>query len=1168
MPITKPTLSKLVVSSIDSGKVKTTSSTASIVTSVPVPVKSSVPKSTGSLSKVIRKKITSAKVATELYDKSVSAYDFSESIYDFEITGSGATSAYPSVVASLPFNSFYKSGELTNFGYLYEIQNELRDASVIRANELVENYIKAFPVASASLSGIKKENIAKYNTLLVNIPQILNAKEQLLASTELPIYTDESIEAVNDLSSTTPADSSPRGASKIRTDLPASSTKTSSTKGMGGNLTVPFIDDDIQKYKDTTNIIEKLSESLLGINVPQQLNTTRQYQLLKAAISQLNEGLNFVNIEDNRFYGSPYTSLAPLQISPISQVTSEKIISDPDFIFAKKTLEDAALIMENGYLPPDKYSKSTKDNFLNDLSRTGLFYAGRISRDASGAFLVPSGSSTANFYDEPTFLFSSDVVDESMLPVLSLKSDFYQESFINQIAPVLASEITDAITSFSDLPSSIDPYEDSNVDTSATADDDIRFVSKLNNGNRIFLFDNSVVSQLEEGSKTIASTILLNVDQITQLKKDIDLVSSNLRNFVNKRKQQISNQCALTLLKIFYTKIQSYLIDVLPLAETDTFAALRTVFFINAASNHFTAARLYRLIYENDNEITNVIASGLSYKKTLDGNETRNMLGNIRSTTSSLSSSGLFDGSLITGIGSLSKPDFRNKVKCSSDIFGTAYKTFLRVDRVTETTKFPLDYLFTSTCEYQTIFQSAIKDVLEVYPSIKTNSKLIKKIKFSFYTMFLYFIKKLAIKNAEANVDFGYTATRNAKFDVQLESVYFLADCLSEAINNITPDTMKFSYFEKQFSYTFDPGSISINLGKRSLFNPARSPVKYSLQITQDIKSLIAYQLTVLKTQSNILTSLISILQTLTAFYGGDEKKALNLLKRYSTLESIVEMLYQTSRNLSFIPGTSISVNATRSENYRSIVKMAFKNYIPKKDNLFIYLVGIPYGHLDRLRRAQDDQIYRFGCTLFGDSSVLDEEEDNKIDYDFKYLESARVAFPKSSGPFNSLIANLYDNYSSTRLAENMQDDEIAYLEINDSFTSLDSLSRKDATPKNQAVDFPSIVVQAALQSYVEDLYGLYPRFSSYKGVLAASYPEERYADEVLRNSNIGVETEEDKVLYHRLRSCIMMHDLFVTSKMIDQIESSPVFDKIVYILADGNKFEDIITQIYGKLEV
>lgn len=1125
-------------------------------------------------------------------------FEFDSTIYDTEITGSGVTSAYPLILGTLPFKNLYESDKLSNFGHLYEIQNELRDASAIKANDLVQKYLVSFPAVSASLETIKNENLKKYNFLVESIPQLFSLKEALLQSTEITAISEQNLKLIDDATSTTPADSSPLDVSRTRivSETPSfdtepfgksigsdssiiskkgsgkSSTDSSSAVGKGGNLSIEFVDDDIPKYENDPDILTTLTARLLGINRPDQQKTTRHYQLLKAALSQILEGRRFDNVEDNKFYGSPYASLKRFQISPIAQVTSERIVAYPGFLFAKKTLEDAASIIDNNYLPTSNYEKSTGRSFLLDLERSGLYYAGQINRSSTGQFSIVESASTkttGNFVNQELTYIRESSTSNKFLPVIGLKNDFYTSDFINQIVPALASEISQ-ILSPAILPASINPYEVNEVDTSSTSNDDVRFVSPNRNGQNIYLFDNDITNSIAAGAQPITTAILYDIEDLKLLREDIDNVINSLKKFAEDKKQLISNQCSLTLLSVFYKQIQSFITTSILRKETgdvekDFFSAVRMIMFYLASKDQFAAARLYRLIFDNKNEITHMIARGESYlTPTSLSIETiiENTLGFATLSSTSSTSSGTVPGALITN-------NSGTKInKREVDILGTAFEGYTS-EGFYDAVSF-VKGIYDAAGSFQTICLDAIDQIISIYPGIKDNSKLISKIRFGFFTMLLYYVKKISIAGNPLllSVDFPGEAkkpTVKVALQWQKSSAMFLADCLNEPFKTISVDQMIFTHFDANVGSS--PTSFQLSAGGAAFYNPARSAVKTILRITEDIKGLISYQTTILRAQSKTLISLISLVEKLIILYNGDKEKARNLLIRYSSLESIIEMLYQTTRNQTFIPGTLISANITRSENYRSIIKMVFKNILPQTDNAVIGLVGIPYGHLERLRFPKEDNSYYYNCSLYGDVDDIDDTT-NFINYDFTFLKTSESIRSFEPGPYNSLFAAIYDDFNSSRIVENYSDDSITLMKISEDRKQLNNITKSQLSLSEIQIDLQERLVQSALQSFVEDIYGLYPRYASTKGVMMSSYPEEQIADSVLTFNNVKNTTDEERLIYSRLKSVIMMHQLFMTSKMVDQIEASPLFDKILYVLIDGNKFKDIISEFYTLVEV
>jgi hypothetical protein len=1137
---------------------------------------------------------------TSVVEESIPVYEYDSTVYDTEITGSGATSAYPIILATMPFKNLYKSGELTNFGQLYEIQNELRDITVEKADQLVSNYLQSYPNISASLEQTYNENLGKYNELIKVLPQVYRLKESLISTADITSLTLQQLDSVNDLASTTAADFAPSSKTSTRTSktkFSSTSTVTSTLSSGGGNLSLGFSDDDVQKYDNDSDVVTRLTEKLLGVNRPTQLKTTRQYQLLKAALAQCVEGRSFSDVEDDGDYVSPYESLKTYDIATIYNITSKKIKPIKGFYFAKKTLDDAADILVNKYLPTKDYPTSYA--FLTDLSNSGLFYQARLDKNRSGVYSVPeSATSVGNFFNRETYLYGLETIPNvpaplsalKTLPVLSLNNDYYVAEFIDQIIPTLAAEIASLVESFPTLPPSIDPYTQTAVDVPSTQNDDIRLIAVSDDGQKIFLFDNDLSDRVGTYASPLSTVMLFDIDKIQKMKGDIDSIRLSLQSMVEKRKQLISNQCALTITSIFYKKLYNFFatsilgrstaLDSATDADTafeavaeytaavksEAYSALSIIMFARASIDQFAAARLYRIIFDNENEITHLIDQGEAYDT--EDASIYNFIEDLLTTPDGRDTDISYDlrGDLLTG---RSDKDNRSAI-FGKDVFNTGFTGKKEQTFEKEDARNIIKELYSKESIFNTVCRSAVDEIISQYPSISSNPKIVSKIRFGFFHMLLYYVRKLKIRATAIAKSNSKTAGAENTFDIsvslewQKEGALFIADSFDESLRKSAAKDLSFTNFRKEIGDF--PSPDQIQAGSEEFFRRIRGHVKYSLQITQDIKALVAYQLTVLNAQSNVITSLTATLNKVTDLYSGNKTKASQILSRYGTVESITEILYQANRNLSLIPGTSITTSATRSQNYRSIVKMAFKNYIPKKDNFLLCLVGVPYGHLERLRLAQTDRIYYYGCDVFADSSQSDVQ--NKVDYDFPYYAVSTAARPNTAGPYLSTIANLYDDVLSTRIAEKMGDGAISIMRLSDVGVTLDVLSRDEANPKTQVVDFPATIVQSALQSYVEDIYGLYPRYASTKGKRLDSYPEESTADAVLQFNNIENKTDEQKLIYARLKSTIMMHRLFMTTKMVDDLEASPLFDKIHYVLIDGNNFKDIISEFYTKVEV
>ena len=1128
-----------------------------------------------------------------------SIYEYDSSFYDSEITGSGITSAYPEIIGTLPFTNFFSKGKETNLGILYDMQNDLRDSTIASANEIVKKYYEIKPSTSASLAAIRDQNLTKYNQVVASVPQIFRSKELIVQATNLgpselqSLLVGQSIATTSAESQGIPSENSIAPSLDVETifstgignsvsagsvldSIKASITFNSAgsvidnnqSTGILGNATVEFTDEDIKKYDSNPDIVNSLTKRFLGDGRNQQAKTTSQYQLLKAVLAQLTEGRKFDSIDTEAGYSSPYADLQYQKISPISDFLANSITMNPGMYFAKNTIGTAASIASNGYL-------STSGNYadLYTLSEKGILYyailgfsteglaAGQVSAtvDGQNPFPLPVGGPTYVYgYDSENVEITPDI------PVIAIDNNYLRSDFISQIPLYLASRIVETQVSLPALPASIDPTESQTISVKSTLQDSLRFVSQNQRGEIIYLFDDYLNGSIKNTATAISTAILEDPDNLVTLKSDIDSIVSSLDSFSSNRKFQLSNQCALTIASVMYKHIGSFFSNsVLNASNDSTYSAMRICMFLAASHSTYAAARLLRLITNDGIEILNLVGLGQALSRVIEEDgEISDKIKSILEGPGESTSAG--DSKLVN----VPLKWTQNSIESSDTV------NFEKSGE--ETVEKFLEYLYDPSGSFAVI-QNLINELSDYYPGILSDKKLEYEVRISAFCILLYLFRKLDIKSGYLTLSTSEnsdpeTGKSLLSYDLRLrwskKDTAFIADCLSEALNNISVENMSFSQFSTVAGAA--PTDDEKEKGQEYFFNSIRSPIKAALQASQDAKSIISYQRTVLSTQSSLISKIKSLYDSLVQIYNGDTQKAKKLIGRYSSLESVTELLYRSNRYQTLIPGTEISSMSTRSSNYRSIVKTVFKSKIPKKDNLSICIVGIPYGLLERMRFTQDEKVYYFGTSAYAGSSRSFDENSPQVDFDFGFIKNSNTIRPNLGGPYCSLVPELYDDFSSTANITSVDDDSISFFQISNTGDSLEIKKRSDSSSNVRSIDIPAILNQAALQSYVEDVYGLYPRYASYKEDISSQiYPESAYADNLLKEMGYKSEGSDDEILlYYRLKSAIMLHKDFMTSMMLKELEASPLFDKIIYLVVDGNNFEDIINDFFVKVEV
>lgn len=1122
-------------------------------------------------------------------------YSYESTTYDSQITGSGFTSAYLDTLAVLPMKNLFSYGStgISNTGVIFRLQNQIKDATIAQADKIVSSYYASFPAASSSLQSIKESNLSKYNYLLSSLSSLLAARQSLLEVNESLKPDSESVDAV---------------ISQIETGA----------DNHAPFYSVEYVDDDITKYDNGKSVEASLSERLLGDSSDNPLNeqarTTRQYQIVKAAIAQAQEGTRFdaASLENSSADGSPYQNLSYQEVAPISKYLASNITPSYEYQNAKISLDVASRFIDNNYLPysgsvldsnQDVVEQYFKDRFLcvagaMSLTTTGITSTsvtptleGEITNapglgdtitvnesfaftSRANAWRVVSSLSNPDFYVENNIQSYDRIATfgrtnvSTDLPSVGLYIEDLSQGFINQIPIVLANDIMNATytpDSFYSLPDYINPEYDSSYSTAETATiDSYKYgLAIAPAGKNYFLLDESLKNHTEYSGENVGALLQLSYSNLTNATLRLLYRNTGLNSLLSYQGHVFSSNCALKIIQIFYKNIGQFFSNTILNPENDDeYSAIRVATLILAAQDGFALGRLFRACEDRENTLIGRAFSGESI--TTD---------DIEGLYKFWEAQPYFDHPLTTQ-NSIVLYDYRTVGEKSISSGGTENLTKSDYSWAINSTEADFwQNLAGNGTGFFDLPNNVATEISEKFPAISSNSLLLKKIKFAFFVMLAYYIRKMKVTLASSA---HLTSDTNritflGKITWYPADAAFIADCFSEAFTVTSADDLAFSSFNSIVGAPPTSDQIS---AMSSIFAEIRSPIKHSLQVGRDLVSAFSYQRYILNNLYTNLANVANIIKDLADnVYGGDTDKSNQVISRYQSLESIGEALYRSSRYQSLIPGTGITTIATRSKNYRSIVEATFRDLIPAAsseafENYKICVVAIPYGHLERIRLDQGARTYYLSLKAIADNISLETDEEVQIDYQFPFITNLSSYRPEVPGPYNSRILAVYDDFSDTSRVATVNNSAIKIYSVSKDGLSAGVTSRGSSDEETKNIDFPAALVQAALQSYVEDVYGLYPRYASTKSPLRTDpYPEESTADSALSFAGISDSSTQGTLIYSRLKSAIMMHQDFVTTAMFEELEASPLFDRIFYVLIDGNEFPEIINQFYVKLE-
>ena len=1071
-------------------------------------------------------------------------FNYTAAVYDTEITSSGFTSAYPVIIGHMPLNNLYSSGKETNYGVIYDIQSTIKSASIAQANSIVAAYYTAKPASSSSLATIRDANLSKYNYLVTNMPYLIGYREAIINATNLSSYS-----------------------STERTSLELRSL--AALAKIGITSLASYDDSDVTTYGPSGKpLTQVFSKRLLGptegdYSIGVQSDTTRQYQLLRAAIAQLSQGVRFdpesLSMSSTR---SPYYDLEYNKIASINGFLAANSTHGSDFPFAKSTLTVIGDTIANDYILTDT-SLGSESDVANFKTKYNITYEGRLRKSPAGT-LFSSGDridGEIELLDTGIGIASNTTDSSSDLPVIGI--DNVTDSLIRQFAIELAYSIMEKTKAAVGIPAAIDPTGTS-IAVADTSSDSVRFIANTTGGSKIFLFDDAL-QQTDSSFLPVTAAIQSSTNELQNLSLEMKSIKQGLSDLVDENGHLFSNQCALTILETFYKHIETIFGDsVLAGSLTSQSSAARIALFVAAANNSKDAAMLFRMIDDNTCLIRKAAAD--AELVTDDG---------IQAWISFL---GDDSGGLVTSItqpptdGTFWTPADDEFIKNEGITATTGAQETFKFELKGSLSKILSDIFIDGGSFF--VFNEIMNDLKALYPAIGEQTSLAKQIKFASFATFLYLLKRMKMSVATT---FKYDKSSETKFSSNwtMQGIIkwspadaaFISDSLISAINTVDVNEVPFSQFIATTGAA--PTSSQIEFGSSGFFSPIRSIVKYSLQAYEDIIALISFQASVIQSQMNAIDNIASKTSAISAAYSTNPDLVSQIISRYLTLESIVELLYRSARYQTLIPGTKISSIADRSKNYKSVVTEAFRSLIPNSQDMKIVIIGIPYGHLERLRLSQTERSYYFGISANSDDVRTDDDNPARIDYNFSFISGSQSVLPVIGGPYCTSVPDLYDDFSSSEIVTSIRNENISYYKLTNDRLSLDIQTIGESTSNIKSVDFPAAIVQAALKSYVEEIYGLYPGFASMKTQTRNSgFPEEVYADDALQLAGIPYQSSEEALIYSRLKSTIMMHQDFITTRMIEEAEASPIFDKILYIPIMGELLPDIITQFYIKVSV
>ena len=718
----------------------------------------------------------------------------------------------------------------------------------------------------------------------------------------------------------------------------------------------------------------------------------------------------------------------------------------------------------------------------------------------------------------------------------------FSRTYVNGTC-VLASKIASLYSSMSffDSLGNLSPNAQS-ISIKDTQNDDISFVYLDSQGRTLILEDLAVPQTRYENCFSMIASYNLSKADLEGMLTRLNKTKIGLENLSSTKKAWLSNQISAFLLKTMMNEFSNFFeksawCD----ASVSAYSAARCAMYRSAASNSNNFRRVYTITNEKLDELSS--------------------LGDEQNTLSILKYREEYKGATLNW-----------KISEASNIVIGASQT-REFDFTEVATSTFNDKMFDPGSSFG-IFNNIVQKVKSQFPDItKDIENLIRLISFNVFMELNKLLPadvEMIVTEEHGGKNFN-AIVQPSKLKWSRQEAAIIADICRSCLTATTVDDVSFSTLGT--SLTENQKSLVTS----KFFNPIRTIVTTTLQKYENVKNVLAfYQGRVTNQQQAIsgITSSYSRLINAYEVFGTQDPtlSAYKLTAKYATTESIAEMLQKDVRYKTFINNTRIRSIAGRSKNYRSIVKAAHKDMLTEVPATLM-AIGIPYGFFEKIRiasrSARDNATsYTYGVSLY--AQYVDQRRDDvefAIDYISPYVRQTTIDYTKYRF-YSTLKTSLFDDTTSSRLVQSVSDSSIQTytLVISDS-----NLVKTDVDTDKTTIEQP------ALESYFEDLYGLYPRYSCNKNTVDIdSMPELTYAsiisatapvqiDETLVPSNSSIE-QETILIRSRIRAAIMMHELFSTTYMLKEVESGSVFDKIHYVIYENDKLDAEITQITPRV--
>lgn len=1008
-------------------------------------------------------------------------WSFEPTDYDVFLTGSGVNSYQPVIIADVPFSNYYGS-ESPSFD-IVKLQQQLQDDVLRTANNLVKQFYSLRPEKARELQQIRDKNLSFYNEAVPAVSSVALASRELIVA--LNTTDRPSDQSYYDIVNATRTSLKYAGVAPVPV------------------ITTPYDDDDVIKISKFSSAYDAL------LTNGQIYKSTLLGQVLSDKVGLLKYGVSLENAANRVNDAVPANEIANVWAGPLNYGVYRNVL-----------LRAVTAWKEGGFIQDDAFLSLYKndDNFSVNI------YSIPIDT-YTNTYEAIGGYNKDDAPDKPFGVygimpkFISKVQEKSGTPFKPSILILITSHLINE---VLGGEIVNNATLPQFMRSVGSGASGAKTYTinSTASEDKLPLTVLLSKYYSLFdaiIPDQQSNDTQENRTSGLLAATTFDIDEIFSLQDKIATARSRLEKTIVDNTGYFSNQISVFLMKCMFDEYYSFFKNSVLTTGTNQYSLARTAIFLRAAANEDVRGIVWAMC-NNKTKIRN--AAEIPEFETAISDSITSLFRRDQTYTTA---------------GSFTFSQYSDKVEQDEDDAAEnrdASSTFL-------------ESLFDNDSSFG-MFDRIASKVIERFPQIDgTDAE--GAVRITSYIVFLQILRLLSVEyklqfteeKAGSNYNGVQGYIRFSKRDTTA-----VTDCLKSALttSNITDFS---TYAAARGGQPYEETKAAI---RSNFWTPIRGIVRDVLGAYETFADASSYTHTLLtnaykkvadaRIAYNSLTRSYERLDTLST--ADAQLKARDLIAKYGTPESVIELNHRSKRYSNLISGTDITSMASRSSYFRSITDATHRDILTERQAK-IYIVGIPYGMLENLRLEQpvaQTYIPRFNVHInkfVGNSS-------QRVDY---YLPQDTLSGSLGSGyAYQSNYTQISDKYDSTTQITSYADRRIN-VDVYDF-----SLKQVQPVTFNNSAAYEAQKVQSALESYVEDLYGLYPRYSFIKAQPQRAIVENQIADEIA--NTLPADDQEAQLVRSRMKAAVLMHRDFCTTTMINDLETSPLFDKIVYCLVES----------------